>query len=208
MHTICGGCAFCLDSHLGLNDYLWRVYSIYLGLNFPYLYRTLPWTAFSPHLSLRISLICKELPNRNSCPLFRDRQYPVTYWYSGYKDPLSCPSLGFPGGANGKEPACLWRRHKRLRFNPWFRKIPWRRAWQPTPVVLPRESHGLRSLLGYSPRGLKESHMAKRLILFFLFSYKSGPKFAQAFLVCNHFALFQQLTLSQGSQISTCRERP
>ena len=115
---------------------------------------------------------------------------------------------GFTGGASGKEVACQFRRCKRHGYNPWVRKVPWRRAWQPTPVVLPRESHGLRSLLGYSPRGLKESHMAKRLILFFLFSYKSGPKFAQAFLVCNHFALFQQLTLSQGSQISTCRERP
>ena len=103
----------------------------------------------------------QELPHRNSCTLFRDRQYPVTYWYSGYKDPLSCPSLGFPGGANGKEPACLWRRHKRLRFNPSFRKIPWRRTWQPTPVVLPRESHGQRSLVGYSPWGCKESGMTE-----------------------------------------------
>ena len=36
-------------------------------------------------------------------------------------------------------------------FNSWVRKIPWRRAWQPTPVFLPRESHGWRSLAGYSP---------------------------------------------------------
>ena len=35
--------------------------------------------------------------------------------------------------------------------------IPWRRAWQPTPVFLPRESHGQRSLEGYSPWGRKES---------------------------------------------------
>ena len=34
------------------------------------------------------------------------------------------------------------RRLKRCRFNPWVRKIPWRRAWQPTPVFLPGESHG------------------------------------------------------------------
>ena len=42
-------------------------------------------------------------------------------------------------------------------FNPWVRKIPWRRKWQPTPVFLPGESHGWRSLVGYSPRGHKES---------------------------------------------------
>ena len=35
--------------------------------------------------------------------------------------------------------------------------IPWRRAWQPTPVFLPGESHGQRSLMGYSPGGHKES---------------------------------------------------
>ena len=36
-------------------------------------------------------------------------------------------------------------------------KIPWRRAWQPTPVFLPGESHGQRSLKGYSPQGHEES---------------------------------------------------
>ena len=40
-------------------------------------------------------------------------------------------------------------------FDPWVRKIPWRRAWQPTPVFLPGESHGQRSLGGYSPWGHK-----------------------------------------------------
>ena len=39
---------------------------------------------------------------------------------------------------------------------PWFRKIPWRTAWQPTPVFLPGESHGQRGLVGYSPRGRAE----------------------------------------------------
>ena len=36
-------------------------------------------------------------------------------------------------------------------FDPWVGKIPWRRKWQPTPVFLPGESHGQRSLVGYSP---------------------------------------------------------
>ena len=35
-------------------------------------------------------------------------------------------------------------------FDPWVRKMPWRREWQPTPVFLPGESHGQRSLVGYS----------------------------------------------------------
>ena len=46
---------------------------------------------------------------------------------------------------------------KRLGFDPWVREIPWRRAWQPTPVFMPGESHGPRSLAGYSPWGRKES---------------------------------------------------
>ena len=37
--------------------------------------------------------------------------------------------------------------------DPWVRKIPWRREWQPTPVFLPREFHGQRILAIYSPRG-------------------------------------------------------
>ena len=41
--------------------------------------------------------------------------------------------------------------------HPWVGKIPWKRDWQPTPVFLPRESHGQRSLGGYSPWGCKES---------------------------------------------------
>ena len=45
----------------------------------------------------------------------------------------------------------------RYGFNPWVRKIPWNRKWQPTPVFLPGESHGQRSLVSYSPWGRKES---------------------------------------------------
>ena len=60
--------------------------------------------------------------------------------------PLAKPS---PGGAGGKEPAWQSRRCKRLEFDPWVGKIPWRRARRPTPVSLPGESHGQRSLAGY-----------------------------------------------------------
>ena len=64
-------------------------------------------------------------------------------------------SLGFPGGATGKEDTCQCRRQKRPRFYPWVGKIPWRRKWQSTPVFLPGESHGQRSLVSYSPWGCK-----------------------------------------------------
>ena len=45
-----------------------------------------------------------------------------------------CRFMGFPGGVSGKEPTCQSRRRKRGGFDPWVRKIPWRRAWQPTLV--------------------------------------------------------------------------
>ena len=47
-------------------------------------------------------------------------------------------------------------------FDPWVGKICWRRLWQPTPVFLPGESYGQRSLAGYSPWGHKESDMTER----------------------------------------------
>ena len=53
---------------------------------------------------------------------------------------------GLPGGASGKEPICQGSRPKRCRFSPLVRKIPWRRMLLPTPIFLPRESHGQRSL--------------------------------------------------------------
>ena len=42
------------------------------------------------------------------------------------------------------------------RFDNWVRKTAWRRTWKPTPVFLPGESHGQRSLEGYSPWGRTE----------------------------------------------------
>ena len=48
-------------------------------------------------------------------------------------------------------------------FDPWVGKIPWRRKWQPTPVLLPGNSHGRRSLVGYSPRGRKELDTTEQL---------------------------------------------
>ena len=69
---------------------------------------------------------------------------------------------GFPAGT-GKEPTCQCRRLKRHRFNPWVRKIHWRRKWQLTLIFLPGEPREQRSLTGYSPKGLKESDTTEHL---------------------------------------------
>ena len=55
---------------------------------------------------------------------------------------------GFPGSTSGKEPACQCRRHKRLGFDCWVKKIPWRWAWPRTPVFLAGEIMEKRSLAG------------------------------------------------------------
>ena len=49
------------------------------------------------------------------------------------------------------------RETQETQFHPWVRKIPWRRKWQPSPVFLPGESKGQKSLADYSPCGCKES---------------------------------------------------
>ena len=48
-------------------------------------------------------------------------------------------------------------------FKSWVGKIPWRRKWQSTPILLPGKSHGQRSLVGYSPWGRKELDVTERL---------------------------------------------
>ena len=69
-------------------------------------------------------------------------------------------ALIFPGGS-AVESACQCRRCRRCGFDPWVRKIPWRRKWQPTPVFLPGKSHGQRSLADYSPWVRKELDMTE-----------------------------------------------
>ena len=50
-----------------------------------------------------------------------------------------------PASASGKEPACQHRRLKKCGLDPWVQKVPWKKAWQPTPVFLLGESHEQRS---------------------------------------------------------------
>ena len=61
-------------------------------------------------------------------------------WQSSQGILLELPGNRFLGGTSGKEPACQCMRHKGCHFDPWVEKIPWRKAWQPTPVFLPGES--------------------------------------------------------------------
>ena len=63
----------------------------------------------------------------------------------------------------GKERTCACRRLQRFSFDPWLGKIPWRRKWHSSAVFLHGKFHGQRSLVGYSPWGLKESDMSARL---------------------------------------------
>ena len=61
---------------------------------------------------------------------------------------------GSPWWLSGKESAC---QHRRCGFNPLERKIPWRRKWQPTPVVLPQKSHGTEEPGRLQSMGLQKS---------------------------------------------------
>ena len=68
-------------------------------------------------------------------------------------------SQGLPRWLSGKGSTCQSRR---LEFDPWVGKIPWRRKWQPILVLLPEESHGQRSLEGYTVHGVAELDMPER----------------------------------------------
>ena len=67
--------------------------------------------------------------------------------------------MGVPGGVTGKESTCQDIGCERHGSNPWVQNIPWRRAWQPTPVFLPGKSQW--SLAGYSPRGHEKSDVTE-----------------------------------------------
>ena len=91
----------------------------------------------------QLTVIWDQHPTFSHPPVHREWQ--ELYHRQDSQDP------GLPGGAGGREPACQYRRHKRRGSNPCVGKTPWRRAWHPTPVFLPGESHGQRSLEAYSP---------------------------------------------------------
>ena len=99
--------------------------------------------------------------------------------------------MGLPWWLRGKESVCQCRRHG---FDPWVRKTPGRRKWQPTPVFLPGELHGQRRLTGCSPRGHKESDTTEQLTTT-IYSLFSCEKIDQHDLV--------QITRGGNPEIST-----
>ena len=86
---------------------------------------------------------------------------------------------GFPGGLEGKESATM--QETRVQSLCW--EDPLGRKWQLTPVLLPRKSHGRRSLIDYSPWGRKESDMTERL----LFPFLSFPKWQSKYVTTSFF---------------------
>ena len=101
-----------------------------------------------------------------------------------------------PRWHSGKESACPCRRYWRRRFNPWVRKIPWRRKWQPTPVLLPGKFHRQRSLVGYSPWGCKELNTTEQLNLILQVISVPLSIFSNWFLfILNHFKLLSSFLL-------------
>ena len=68
--------------------------------------------------------------------------------------------LGLPHGSDGRESAV-----QKTQVQSLVRKMPWRRAWQPTPVFLPAEFHEQKNVTSYSPWGGKELDMTEGLTL-------------------------------------------
>ena len=96
------------------------------------------------------------LPFSFSCLLF-----PVTWELSFRLISFYEKYSGLPRWLSGKKSACQYRSHRRCGLDPWVRKIPRRRKWQPTPVFLLGESQGQRSLASYSPQGCNEQDMTE-----------------------------------------------
>ena len=83
--------------------------------------------------------------------------------------------LCFPGGSDSKESACS---AGDPRFNPWVGKIAWRRKWLPTPVFLPGEFHGQRSLVGYSSWDRSQTWLSNKHFDFFFLKFHAGSIFS------------------------------
>ena len=90
-------------------------------------------------------------------PCIDSDSYLVSFSFS-FKD----FTISLTGSSDGNVSACN-AGDLQCRFNLWVGKIPWRRKWQPTPVLLPGKFHRWRSLIGYSPWDRKELDTTERL---------------------------------------------
>ena len=102
-------------------------------------------------------------------PLSRSRRHTFQASQSKEKPSSVCWSMirslqgwGRPGKNKIPSRSSVCLKFGRPRFHLWVGKIPWRRKWQPTPVLLPGKSHGWGSLAGYSPRGGTELASTER----------------------------------------------
>ena len=129
---------------------------------------------------------------------------------SVFRSCISCKHLRtdtvcFPCGPSGEEPTCQCGRRRRRGLNPWVRKIPWRRKWQPTPVFLTGISHGQRSLVSYRSWDRKKSDVTQWLSTLQLFavlnnlSYIKGiPAFINFFLHLSQWLFPQEVDLQSS----------
>ena len=108
-------------------------------------------------MRLVLSSYLKSIMNLKSCALSRKKKVPWNYF-----NMKVVFTLGFP---YGYLPLRIFLQCRRLQFNSWVGKMPWRRDRLPTPVFLPGKFHGQRSLVGYSPCCHKEWNMNKQWIL-------------------------------------------
>ena len=108
-----------------------------------------------------ITIICMMWLAHNQYKLLRLNNMHLNFIFKLYK--FYQVSLDILGSLNGSR-VCLqcWRPG----FDPWVRKIPWRRKWQSTLVILPRTFHGRSSLIGYSPWCGKELDTTERLYFY------------------------------------------
>ena len=107
-------------------------------------------------------------PWETSVSIFKDIIFTLRIGLCLY---LKLPYLGLPWWLR-RSSVCL--QCGKPGFNPWVRKMIWRRKWQPTPVFLPGKSHGQRNLVGYSPWGPKELDTTERLHFHFYLKHHWG----------------------------------
>ena len=90
-------------------------------------------------------------------------------WSGLYLVLLQSTRASLPGGSDGEESACN-------AGDALVRKILWGREWQPTPVLLPGESHGQKSLEGYNPWACKQLDVTERLSISSMYGGWNNPK--------------------------------
>ena len=134
---------------------------------------------------------------------FLDKGAPNFHWESIHC--LGLPRWCFLGG---KESTCQCRRPKRpqrYEFDPWVRKSPWRRTWQPTPVFLPGYSHGQRTwwamahgLQSQTKQSLSTSAACSQSIsLDGALSATAGSRAWDQAWLCRHFLTWTQNVLGE-----------